>query len=185
MITVLLGEVIGDHENMPQRRETTMRCRGGYKVVWFAMTAICWQPTASMACSSDLPPDVKPMLEHLAIVSQMMDTCGHTRPDLATQLNDAWVAWQARNARVPETLDALRQAAAGANSQERGPAGCPIAISPAKAREFVMAYEALRQTLQHQVEDQMRMGNLNFVSNCDDVLAKFWSGRLDYPPPQK
>jgi hypothetical protein len=75
--------------------------------------------------------------------------------------------------------------AARANSQERAPAGSPIAISPAKAREFVMAYEALRQTLQHQVEDQMRMGNMKFVRNCDGVLAKFRSGRLDYHSPEK
>jgi hypothetical protein len=138
-----------------------------------------------MARNSALPPDVKPMLEHLAIVSQMMRTCGHMRPDLAAQLHDAWTAWQMRNARVPETLDALRRDAAGATSQERVPAGSRIAISPAKAREFVIAYEALKQTLQHQVEDQMRMGDLNFVRNCDEVLAKFWSGRLDYHPPEK
>jgi hypothetical protein len=48
-----------------------------------------------------------------------------------------------RNAQVSETLDALRQDAAGANSQDRVLAASPIAISPAKAREFVMAYAQL------------------------------------------
>src|SRR5258707_14362501 len=30
--------------------------------------------------------DLKPMLEHAAIVSEMMRACGHTRSDLAVQL---------------------------------------------------------------------------------------------------
>jgi len=90
-----------------------MRRQCGYTAVWFAMTAICWQPAASAARNSALPPDVKPMLEHLAIVSEMMRTCGHMRPDLAVQLHDAWMAWQMRNARVPKTLDALRETPPG------------------------------------------------------------------------
>jgi hypothetical protein len=162
-----------------------MRRRGVYLAVWLAMTAICWQPRASAARNGALPPDLKPMLEHLAIVSEMMHVCGHMRPDLAPQLYDAWTAWQLRNARVPEILDALRQDAAGANSEEGAPAGPGIATSPAKAREFVMGYEALRQTLQYQVEDQLRTGNMKLVRNCDNVLAKFTSGRLDYHPSAK
>jgi hypothetical protein len=161
-----------------------MRRRGVCPAVWLAMTIIFWQPGAAAAGDSAFPPEVKPMLEHLAIVSEMMRTCGHVRPDLTAQLHDAWAAWQERNARVAETLEALRQDAAGARSLKQVPARSPIAIPPAKAAEFVMAYNALKQTLRHQVEDQMRTGNMKFVRNCDEVLAQFWSGHFDYHSPK-
>ncbi|MBO0738628.1 MAG: hypothetical protein J2P48_18990 [Alphaproteobacteria bacterium] len=149
------------------------------------MTIICRHADANEACDSGLPPDVKPMLAHLAIVSEMMRTCGHVRPDLAAPLHDAWAAWQVRNARVLEILDTLRQDADRANSPKRAPPGAPLAKSRAEASELVMGYEALKETLQHQVEDQVRKGNMRFVGNCDEVLAKFSSGRLDYHTSEK
>jgi hypothetical protein len=57
-----------------------MRRRSVYPAVWFAMTVICCD--ASEARDNALPSDLKPMLEHLAIVSEMMRVGEHVRPDL-------------------------------------------------------------------------------------------------------
>ena len=56
-----------------------------------AMMLLCYL-ARSGAEGSILPPDLKPMLEHAAIVSEIMRICGHTRSDLAVQLRAARAA---------------------------------------------------------------------------------------------
>ena len=68
------------------------RCR--YFIVWAAMmiTMICCPAVLVAAGDNTLPPDLKPMLEHAAIVAEMMHACRHTRSDLAARLSEAWSA---------------------------------------------------------------------------------------------
>jgi hypothetical protein len=125
------------------------------------------------------------MLEHAAIVSEMMRACGHARSDLAVQLRAAGAAWWIRNANVREVLAALTQDAAGVMSGRGGLTPSPSAVSPAKAAEILDAYNALRGALRRQVEEQAQRGNKSFVRNCDEMLAKLSSGALDYRLPGK
>ena len=60
-------------------------CR--YLIVWAAMAMIIvnW-PVSADSGDNALPPDLKPMLAHAAIVAEMMHACGHARTDLAARL---------------------------------------------------------------------------------------------------
>src|SRR5689334_19747953 len=147
--------------------------------VWSAII-ICCRAITCAAGDDTLPPDIKPMLEHMAIVSEMMRVCSHVRPDLATQFRDAWSAWSVRNARVQETLARLRQQATAENSNKDAPLPSLPERSRVEAAKILEAYKALRITLRGQVDEQAQRGNMEFVSNCDDALAKMSSGRLDY-----
>jgi hypothetical protein len=137
-------------------------------------------PVSAAPGDNALPPDLEPMLAHAAIIAEMMHACGHTRTDLAAQLADAWSAWLARNAKVQQTLAALRKKASAVRSAERAPEISQLHISPAEAGEILAAYKRLRQLLRRQVDEQAQQGNMKFAGNCDDVLAKLMSGRLDY-----
>src|ERR1700746_2424900 len=158
-----------------------MRLDCRYLIVWatMAMTMIDG-PISAAPGDNTLPPDLKPMLTHAAIVAERMHACGHTRPDLAARLADAWSAWWARNAKVEQTLAALRQRATAVRREERAPEISQLHISPAEAGEILAAYKRLRQLLRREVEEQAQQGNMKFADNCDDVLAKLMSGRLDY-----
>jgi hypothetical protein len=162
-----------------------MRRHGRNLAALAAMMMLCYPVRWSAAQGSILPPDLKPMLEHAAIVSEMMRACGHTRSDLAVELRAARAAWWIRNARVQEALAELTEDAAGGASKDSGLALSPSAVSPAKAAKLLDGYKELRQSLRQQVEEQARRGNTNFVRNCDEVLAKLSSGALDYRPPGK
>jgi alkanesulfonate monooxygenase SsuD/methylene tetrahydromethanopterin reductase-like flavin-dependent oxidoreductase (luciferase family) len=159
-----------------------MRRRCRYLIVWAAMTMIIvnW-PVSAASGDNPPPPDVKPMLAHAAIVAEMMHACGHARTDLAARLADAWAAWWTRNGKVQQTLAALRKSATTVRSEERAPEISQSHISAAEAGEILAAYKRLRQSLRQQVEEQVQNGNMKFVGNCDEVLAKLTSGRLDYP----
>jgi hypothetical protein len=135
------------------------------------------------AGDNTLPPDLKPMLEHAAIVEEMMHACCHARSDLAVQLGEEWAAWWTRNATLQQALAALRKDAARGESKEDAPNISPAAASAAQAGEILNAYRELRRLLRRQVEEQVQLGNMKFVGNCDDVLAKLAGGRLDYRPP--
>jgi hypothetical protein len=160
-----------------------MRRQGKNLVLWAGMVMLCYPAGPRAAEGNILPPDLKPMLEHAAIVSEMMRACGHTRSDLAVQLRAARAAWWIRNARVQQALTELTKDAAGARSKDSGLAPSQSAVSPAKAAEIMGAYKALREGLRRQVEEQVQRGNLNFMHNCDQVLVKLSSGALDYRPP--
>jgi alkanesulfonate monooxygenase SsuD/methylene tetrahydromethanopterin reductase-like flavin-dependent oxidoreductase (luciferase family) len=158
-----------------------MRRHCRYLIVWAAMAMTMIDgPVSAASGDNPLPPDLKPMLAHAAIVAEMMHACGHTRTDLAARLADAWLGWWARNAKVQQTLAALRKRAAAVRSEERAPEISQLHISPAEAGEILAAYKSLRQLLRRQVEEQAQQGNMKFAGNCDDVLAKLTSGRLDY-----
>jgi hypothetical protein len=98
------------------------------------MMMICYPAGPRAAEGSILAPDLKPMLEHATIVSEMMRACGHARSDLAAQLRGAGAAWWIRNARVQKALAELTEDAAGASSKDGGLALSPSAVSPAKSR---------------------------------------------------
>jgi hypothetical protein len=146
---------------------------------------ISCRAVSGAAGDDTFPPDIKPMLEHVAILLEMMRACIHVRPDLAAQLRDAWSAWSVRNASVQETLAKLRQDATAENSKEDAPQPYLSVVSRSEAARILNAYKASRITLRDQVEEQAQLGNMKFVSNCDEVLAKMSSGRLDYRPPGK
>ena len=75
-----------------------MRRRCTYMIVGAAMILTIVHRPAVLVSAGDntLPPDLKPILAHAAIVAEMMHACGHTRTDLAARLADAWSAWWAR-----------------------------------------------------------------------------------------
>src|SRR5437588_6745759 len=77
-----------------------MRRQGRNLAVWAGMMMLCYPAGPRAAEGNILPPDLKPMLEHAAIVSEMMRACGHARSDLAVQLRAARAAWWIRNARA-------------------------------------------------------------------------------------
>jgi len=58
------------------------RCRCFIFWVAMMMTVICCPEVLVAAGDNTLPPDLKPMLEHAAIVAEMMHACRHTRSDL-------------------------------------------------------------------------------------------------------
>ncbi len=161
-----------------------MRRRCRYFIVSAAMmmTMICCPAPFVAAGDNTLPPDLKPMLEHAAIVAEMMHACRHTRSDLAARLSEAWSAWWTRNGRVRQSLAALTNDAAGVRSKDGAPEISRLLASPEEAGEILAAYKRLRQLLRRQVAEQVQLGNEKFVGNCDDVLAKLGSGRLDYGP---
>lgn len=123
------------------------------------------------------------MLEHVAIASEMVRVCAHVRPDLGAQLREAWLAWWRRNARVQETLLALKQDTAKVEDKHGAPEPSPSVISRREAAEILGVYRALRLSLCHQVEEQAQRGNLRFVGSCGEVLRNLSSGHLDYRPP--
>ena len=146
------------------------------------ITMICCPAVLVAAGDNTLPPDLKPMLEHAAIVAEMIHACRHTRSDLAVRLSEAWSAWWTRHGRVQQALAALTNDAAGVRSEYGTPEISRSLVSPAEAGEILAAYKRLRQLLRRQVAEQVQLGNEKFVGNCDDVLAKLGSGRLDYGP---
>jgi len=79
-------------------------------------------------------------------------------------------------------LAALTNDAAGVRSEDGAPEISRSLASPEEAGEILAAYKRLRQLLRRQVAEQVQLGNEKFVGNCDDVLAKLGSGRLDYGP---
>jgi hypothetical protein len=162
-----------------------MRRRCRCFIVWAAMmmTMICCPAVLVAAGDNTFPPDLKLMLEHAAIVAEMMHACRHTRSDLAARLSEAWSAWWTRNGRVQQALAALTNDAAGVRSEEGAPEISRSLVSPAEAGEILAAYKTLRQLLRRQVAEQAQLGNIKFVGNCDEVLAKMASGRLDYGHP--
>ncbi len=162
-----------------------MHRRSRNLAAWAAMIMLCYPAGSGAAEGSILPPDLKPMLEHAAIVSEMICACGHTRSDLAVQLRAARAAWWIRNARVQKALAQLTEDAAGATSKDHGLAPSPSALLPPKAIEILDAYKALRKSLRRQVEERAQRGNMNFMRNCDEVLVKLTSGALDYRPRGK
>ena len=100
-----------------------MRRRCRYFIVSAAMmmTMICCPAPFVAAGDNTLPPELKAMLEHAAIVTEMMHACRHTRSDLAARLSEAWSAWWTRNDRVRQSLAALTNDAAGVRSEDGAP----------------------------------------------------------------
>ena len=138
----------------PARRDHSAGCGGGSRLRPAALRVLV------AAGDSTLPPDLKPMLEHAAIVAEMMHACRHTRSDLAARLSEAWSAWWTRNGRVQQALAALTNDAAGVRSEDGAPEISRSLVSPAEAGEILAAYKRLRQLLRRQVAEQAQLGNM-------------------------
>jgi hypothetical protein len=124
------------------------------------------RPPPGAAGEPEMPADLPAILDHAAIVEEMLRTCGHARPELADSLAAAGRAWWERNARVRETLRMLR--AAPENPRRKA---------------ALERYDSLRQALHEQVEIRRDAGDTGYAAGCDEVLRKLTDGRLDYAAP--
>ena len=123
------------------------RCRYFIVSAAMMMTMICCPAPFVAAGDNTLTPDLKAMLEHAAIVAEMMHACRHTRSDLAARLSEAWSAWWTRNDRVRQSLAALTNDAAGVRSEDGAPEISRSLASPEEAGEILAAYKRLCQLL--------------------------------------
>jgi hypothetical protein len=110
----------------------------------------------------EIPPDAAAMVEHAAIVEQMISTCGRDRPDLLGSIRQAEVAWWQRNAGVGATMQQLL------NTKES-----------AKSNELLAHYAAVYHRLQEQVQDRKTTGHV-----CDAFLDDLAHGKMDYSAPE-
>lgn len=117
-----------------------------------------------------IPADLGPMLEHAAIVEEMVRACGHTRSDLSNDLSAAWQAWLRRNGRVNSALETTKHLAGT-------PAGDTI----------IYLFHSLQTGLEDRTKSLDETGTAQSAARCNGVLADLRSGHLDYRPsgPQK
>jgi hypothetical protein len=130
------------------------------------------------------------MLGHIALhgCARSPEPCHpHTRSDLTSQLRAARSKWWIRNASVRDVLAALTEDTAGAMSEHGGLGAISVECFACKGRRSSGCLQDVARSvaLRRQVEEQVQRGNMNFVRNCDEVLAKLSSGTLDYLPPGK
>jgi hypothetical protein len=121
------------------------------------------RPSLGAVGEPELPADLPAMLDHAAIVEEMLRTCGHARPDLAASLAAARRGWWERNGRVRETLQTLR-----------------AAPEDSHRKAALSRYDSLRRALHEQVEARDDAGDTGYAAGCDDILRELTAGRLDY-----
>jgi hypothetical protein len=133
---------------------------------------VCLVATIAIACAllahaatDRIATELVSMLDHAAIVEQMVRSCRDARPELADAFQAARQAWWGRNAEVRATIDDLK----------RDP-------DDARGREFLAYYEAVVLSLRAQMEHQRAQGHTEYAGRCDDVLRDLASGQLDYRP---
>lgn len=119
---------------------------------------------AGQAAANDLelPSDAVAMVEHAAVVQQMIDICGRTRPDLLGSLRQANVAWWQRNTGVSATMQKLL------NTRE----------SSSKSNELLAHYAAVYHRLEEQAQDLGTTGQ-----TCETLLDDMAHGKMDYSAP--
>jgi hypothetical protein len=105
------------------------------------------------------------MLDHAAIVEQMVRSCRDSRPELDAALDTARRAWWNRNAEVREAIDELTRDA-----------------DDARSREFLDYYRTLVMSLRAQIAHQRMQGHTEYAERCDGVLRDLTSGHFDYRP---
>lgn len=133
---------------------------------------ICW-PLAIGFClvlpvkaeDVTLPLDLGPMLEHAAIVEEMVRACGHTRSDLSDDFSEAWQDWLGRNQRINAALETAKHLAGT-------PAGDAI----------LYLFHSFQTALEDQTKTLDETGNGFYAARCDGVLADLKSGHWDYRP---
>jgi hypothetical protein len=131
---------------------------GGGAVV--AIALLVGQPAPN---DTDIPSDAEAMVEHAAIVEEMIDACGGTRPDLLGSLRQAHAAWWQRNKSVSATMQKLL------NTREAAP----------RSKELLAHYAAVYHRLETEVQDSGNAGQ-----KCEWMLNEMAHGRLDYPEPR-
>jgi uncharacterized protein with beta-barrel porin domain len=117
------------------------------------------------AAETGIPADLGPMLEHAAIVEEMVQTCAELNPELADELAAAWRDWRQRNGRVGEAIETTTRLAATATGST-----------------IIYLYHALQTSLQKQSKAFEEMSTDQYASRCKAVLANLVTGRLDYRP---
>lgn len=105
------------------------------------------------------------ILDHTAIVGEMIRACGHARPDLAEPLSAAQTAWWWRNVLVRDMLAKLRKNDGDANSAYL-------------AQYFAQTKASLRRRIDKLDES----AEPAYAPRCDDILHKLQDGRLDFAP---
>lgn len=118
---------------------------------------------AADGADPQLPPDVRAIVEHTAIVKAMLVDCENHRPELFGSLRAAEVGWLERNSAVTEVMSVL--IATDKNSEV--------------SRGFLQHYSALYHRLLNQLTEPAP-GN----TSCEQFLDKMNSGKLDYRRPQ-
>lgn len=105
------------------------------------------------------------MLDHTAIVGEMIRACGHARPDLAEPLSAAQTAWWQRNILVRDMLAKLRKNDGGANWA------------------YLAQYFArTKASLRRKIDKLDESAEPAYAARCDGILHKLQDGRLDFAP---
>lgn len=117
------------------------------------------------ANAEDHVPDLIAILDHAAIVEDMVRACGHARPDLGDKLAEARTAWWQRNSIVQETIAELKRDAR---------------TSP-ESKSLLQYYEALKEKFIRDLPDSEVQGNARLMNYCETVLQRISNGALDYP----
>lgn len=110
-----------------------------------------------------LPPDMMSMIEHVAILEEMIEVCGRTRPDLLGSIRRAQAAWWQRNAVRAALLELL-----------------DTAETSSASKEALARYAALHRRLENELQAPETAGQ-----NREWVLDRMTSGRLDYAKPPR
>jgi hypothetical protein len=129
-----------------------------------ALLAIACAPLAQASTDKDAA-ELVDMLDHAAIVEQMVRSCRDSRPELDAALDTARRAWWNRNAEVREAIDELTRDA-----------------DDARSREFLDYYRTLVMSLRAQIAHQRMQGHTEYAERCDGVLRDLTSGHFDYRP---
>jgi hypothetical protein len=140
-----------------------MRLVSRFVAAWLAAATALGPAAGVRAEPTEEMAEMLGMLDHAAIVQEMVRACRDARPELAAALEGESQAWWSRNA-------ALREAVDGLASDRDTP----------REREFRAYYEALLGSLARQLEGQRRAGHTEYASRCDGVLRDLAAGRLDY-----
>jgi hypothetical protein len=110
-----------------------------------------------------MPSDLGPMLEHFAIVQEMVRACGHARPDLSNDLGTAWQAWLRRNWQVRDALETAKR----------------LSNSP-EGKATLYLFNSLQTALEERTKTLDETGNTQYTVRCDGILQDIRSGHLDY-----
>jgi hypothetical protein len=104
------------------------------------------------------------MIEHVAIVEEMIEVCGRTRPDLLGSIRQAQAVWWQRNAAVRVAMLELLHTAETSSA----------------SKEALAQYAALHRRLENELQAPETAGQ-----NCEWVLDRMTSRRLDYAKPPR
>lgn len=136
-----------------------------FSLLGMLLALVCATPVPELRAAEWSRDQWVAMLDHTAIVGEMIRACGHARPDLAEPLSAAQTAWWQRNTLVRDMLTKLRKNDGGANSAYM-------------AQYFAQTKASLRRKI-HKLDESAEPA---YAARCDDILHKLQDGRLDFAP---